>query len=190
MPKGKSYLVEFFGKFKIKEPLIPVISKTLKKLQFSWKNQSSYFGFFKSFEDCERADMPIIQHKSISLSSNTLPDLSQFFSILTDLKCYRSAFSSSTNHLWNAKPKEQQERKCVFSNCKTCFFFQFSSLWPLLLYQCINFLMFCSNFHLKLGLFLFQLIIQHYIYIYIYLYWSAAMGSNSFWNTHKFGVCA
>lgn len=34
MPKGKSYLVEFFEKFKIKEPLIPVISKTLKNLQF------------------------------------------------------------------------------------------------------------------------------------------------------------
>jgi hypothetical protein len=38
---------------------------------------------------------------------DTLPDLSQFFSILTDLKCYRSAFSSSTNHLWNAKPKDR-----------------------------------------------------------------------------------
>jgi hypothetical protein len=34
MLKGKSYLVEFFGKLKIKEPLIPVISKTVKNLQF------------------------------------------------------------------------------------------------------------------------------------------------------------
>jgi len=44
---------------------------------------------------------------NINLSLNTLADLSQIFSILSDLKCYRSAFSSSTNHLGNAKPKEQ-----------------------------------------------------------------------------------
>jgi hypothetical protein len=36
---------------------------------------------------------------SICLSPDTLADLSQFFSILNDLKYYRSAFSSYTNHL-------------------------------------------------------------------------------------------
>jgi hypothetical protein len=39
-----------------------------------------------------------------------MADLSQIFSILSDLKCYRSTFSSSTNHLWNAKPKEQAKK--------------------------------------------------------------------------------
>jgi hypothetical protein len=32
-----------------------------------------------------------------SLSPNTLADLSQFFSILSDLKCYRNAFSALTS---------------------------------------------------------------------------------------------
>jgi len=33
-----------------------------------------------------------------------------FFSILSDLKCYRSTFSSFTNHLWNAKPNNQSKK--------------------------------------------------------------------------------
>jgi hypothetical protein len=68
---------------------------------------------------------------STSLSSITLAVLSQFFSILSDLKCHRSIFSSITNHLSNAKPKEAKKehyRKYVFSNCKTCFFSLFSIL--------------------------------------------------------------
>jgi hypothetical protein len=40
-----------------------------------------------------------------------LADPSQFFSILSDLKCYRSTFSSFTNHLSNAKPKDHQPKK-------------------------------------------------------------------------------
>jgi hypothetical protein len=43
-------------------------------------------------------------------SSITLANLSQFFFILSDLKCYRNAFSSSTNHFGNAKPKEQLKK--------------------------------------------------------------------------------
>jgi hypothetical protein len=37
-----------------------------------------------------------------SISSNTLANLFQFFSILSDLKCYRNTFSSFANHLLNA----------------------------------------------------------------------------------------
>jgi hypothetical protein len=55
-----------------------------------------------------------------------LVDLSQFFSILSDLKCYRSAFSSSTNHLSNAKhrdqPKKSSKEKTVFEIAKHVFF--------------------------------------------------------------------
>jgi hypothetical protein len=36
---------------------------------------------------------------NINLSPNILVNLSQFFSILSDLECYRSTFSSFTNHL-------------------------------------------------------------------------------------------
>jgi hypothetical protein len=39
-----------------------------------------------------------------------LTDLSQFFSISSDLKSYRSAFPGFTNHLGTAKPKEQPEK--------------------------------------------------------------------------------
>jgi hypothetical protein len=39
-----------------------------------------------------------------------LADLSQFLCILSDLKHYRNAFSSFTNHLGNAKPKEQPKK--------------------------------------------------------------------------------
>jgi hypothetical protein len=61
----------------------------------------------------------------ISLTPFTLADLSQSFSILSDLKFCRSTFSLSTNHLWNAKPKEppqktNKESTFVF-NCKLCF---------------------------------------------------------------------
>jgi hypothetical protein len=61
---------------------------------------------------------------------DTLADLSQFFLILSDLKCYRSAFSSSTNHLWNAKPKDQPKKsnkENTFSELQNvCFLFFFS----------------------------------------------------------------
>jgi hypothetical protein len=50
---------------------------------------------------------------------NTLADLSQFFSILSDLKCYRSTFSSFTNNLRNAKFREY-----VFSTCKMFWVFE------------------------------------------------------------------
>jgi hypothetical protein len=55
-----------------------------------------------------------------------------------------SAFSSSKNHLWNAKPKDQPKKS---SKKKTCFqiakqfFFHFSSFWPLLLSNLITFLL-------------------------------------------------
>ncbi len=92
---------------------------------------------------------------------NTLADLSQNFSILSDLKCFRSAFSCSTNHLGNAKPKDRQKRAVKISKAKgpakksskenTCFlnckmlFFHFSSVWPLLLSTLITFLLILNN---------------------------------------------
>jgi hypothetical protein len=41
----------------------------------------------------------------------------KFFSILSDLNCYRSAFSSYANHLGNAKPKKRDVKKIMFSIC-------------------------------------------------------------------------
>jgi hypothetical protein len=41
----------------------------------------------------------------VSLSSNTLADLFQFFSILSDLKCYRSTFSSFYKSSFKCKAK-------------------------------------------------------------------------------------
>ncbi len=52
------------------------------------------------------------RNKLVCLWSNTLANLSQFFSILSDLKCYRSAFSSSTNRLSNAKPRGLAKKSC------------------------------------------------------------------------------
>jgi hypothetical protein len=67
----------------------------------------------------------------------------QFFSILSDLKCYRSAFSSSTNYLWNAKPKDKPKKSCkknMFFRILKLFFLFFFSFWPLLLSNLITFL--------------------------------------------------
>jgi hypothetical protein len=58
------------------------------------------------------------------LSPNTLADLSQFFSILIDLKCYESTFLNSSNHLWNAKPKSSKENK-LFLRIAKCIFVHF-----------------------------------------------------------------
>jgi hypothetical protein len=41
---------------------------------------------------------------------DTFGNLSQFLYILSDLKCYRSTFPSFTNHLGDAKPKEQPKK--------------------------------------------------------------------------------
>ncbi len=62
----------------------------------------------------------------------------QFFSILNDLKCYRSTFSSFINHLWNAKPNNQSKKSSKESTffCKTFSF----SFWPLSLSNLITFL--------------------------------------------------
>ncbi len=61
----------------------------------------------------------------ISISPNTLANLSQFFSILSYLKCYRNAFSSSTYVVGNAKPKEQPKKSSkentVFRTVKRMF---------------------------------------------------------------------
>jgi len=48
---------------------------------------------------------------------NTLADLSQFFSILSDLKCYRNAFSGLTSlksKAEGAAKKEQLEKYFLF----------------------------------------------------------------------------
>jgi hypothetical protein len=69
----------------------------------------------------------------------------QFFSILSDLKCYRSAFSSSTNHFRNAKPKDQPtkiSKENTFFRITKCVPIHFSSFWSLLLSNFIIFLFF------------------------------------------------
>jgi hypothetical protein len=53
-----------------------------------------------------RVTWPITDHLLVTEHFG-MADLSQFFSILSVLKCYRSNFSSSTNHLWNEKSKDQ-----------------------------------------------------------------------------------
>jgi hypothetical protein len=70
---------------------------------------------------------------NISLSPNTLANLSQFFSILSNLKCFSSAFSSFRNHLSNAKPKERpkkisKEKKKI--QIAKCVFFHYFSFCP------------------------------------------------------------
>jgi len=51
--------------------------------------------------------------------------LNSFF-ILSNLKCYRGTFSSSTNHLGNAKPRNQPQKSCkenmFFQIAKNIFF--------------------------------------------------------------------
>jgi hypothetical protein len=64
---------------------------------------------------------------------NTLVDLSQFFSILNELKCYRNTFSSFTNHLGNAKPRDQPKKsykEILFYKLQTRFFSFFFILTP------------------------------------------------------------
>ncbi len=66
-----------------------------------------------------------------------------FFSILSDLKCCRSIFSSSINHLWNAKPKHQpikSSKENTFFQIVKHNFFHFSSFLPLILSNLITFL--------------------------------------------------
>jgi len=70
-------------------------------------------------QHCERKALlgqTFPQPQNTSLSPNTLADLSQFFSILSDLKCYGSAFSSSTNHHSNANPKEHPKMSSQENN--------------------------------------------------------------------------
>ncbi len=71
--------------------------------------------------------------------------------ILSDLKCYRSAFSSFTNHLWNAKPKDQPKKSSkenmLFFRIAKHVCFNFFSFWPFLLSNLITFLVFI---HFKL----------------------------------------
>ncbi len=81
-----------------------------------------------------RINWPIITNR-LAMTQTLLADLSQFFFILSDLKCYRSAFSSSANHLSIAEhegqPKKSTKENMFFSNCKTCLFsfvFIFTSL--------------------------------------------------------------
>jgi hypothetical protein len=69
----------------------------------------------------------------ISLSSNTLPNLSQFFSILTDLNVIKTpsqALQIIFEMQSQSSSQKQQERKCIFSNCKTCFFSVFFIFTP------------------------------------------------------------
>ncbi len=80
-----------------------------------------------------------------------MADLSQFFSILSDLECYRTTFSSFTNHLGNAKSKDQSKKSSkenTFFQIVKHGFFHFSSFWPLLLSNLITFL-FLNHFKKK-----------------------------------------
>jgi hypothetical protein len=60
-----------------------------------------------------------------------IKDFGKSFSILphlSDLKCYKSTFSSFTNHLWNVKPKDQPKKSCkenMFFWIAKHFFFSF-----------------------------------------------------------------
>jgi hypothetical protein len=61
--------------------------------------------------------------------------LAKFFFILIYLKCYKSAFSSSTNHLWNEKPKDQPKKrravkKICFFELQSAFYFNFFHFDP------------------------------------------------------------
>ncbi len=83
----------------------------------------------------------ISSSSNASLSSNTLADLFQFFSILSDLKCYRrhlfKLYKSQRRSQKRAVKKKHffQITKYIFSNCKMHFF----SFWPFLLHWCITF---------------------------------------------------
>jgi hypothetical protein len=71
--------------------------------------------------------------------------LGRSFSILLHFEwfkmLYRSTFSSFTSHLWNAKPKNQPNKKSseenTFFQITNCIFFSF---WPFLLSNLITFL--------------------------------------------------
>jgi hypothetical protein len=66
------------------------------------------------------------QTGQIHLSFDTLTDLSQFFFILSDLKCYRRAFSSFTNILEMQSQRSSEKpavKKVRFFELQIVFFF-------------------------------------------------------------------
>jgi len=65
---------------------------------------------FNQLELVDRVDQPIIDR--LPLTEHFDRSFS-FFSILSDLKCYRSAFSSSRNHLSNAKPRDKPKKRKI-----------------------------------------------------------------------------
>jgi hypothetical protein len=70
-----------------------------------------------------RVDRPITN--CLPMTKHFGTSFSLFF-ILSDLKCYKSAFSSSTNLLWNAKLKEQPKKsvkEICFFKLENVFFF-------------------------------------------------------------------
>jgi hypothetical protein len=76
------------------------------------------------FLKAHKVDTLIIEHFGTSFS---------ILLLLNDLKCYKSTFSSSTNHLPNAKPKERQKRavkKISFFKLQNTFFFIFFHFDP------------------------------------------------------------
>ncbi len=96
---------------------------------------------------------PIVVGKSgpspiTSLSPITLANLCQFFSILSDLKCYSSPFSRSTNHLGKCKAKGAAKKESIentfFRITKHVFFSFFFILTPPIS-SVHNFLIFGSN---------------------------------------------
>jgi hypothetical protein len=56
------------------------------------------------------AHLPITEHFGRTLWQIVLNSSFWLLCIFSDLKCYRSTFSSSTNHLWNAKPNDQTKK--------------------------------------------------------------------------------
>ncbi len=115
-----------------------------KKIYFLHKRN-----FLKKFNiysnNINKAKLPIT--KITALSLNIYLDLCHLCFILSDLKCYGSAISSSRNHFWSAKEKEKwknSKKKNKLSNLQTMFFFSFSSLWTPLTFKAYNFFISCS----------------------------------------------
>jgi hypothetical protein len=87
--------------------------------------------------------------------------LSQFFSILSDLKCYRNAFSRSKKSVLTCKAKrttkKKKSKKNTFFRIAKHVFNYFSSFGPFLFHRCMHFSFFVQiewfkplwNCHLK-----------------------------------------
>jgi hypothetical protein len=87
--------------------------------------------------------------KITTLSPNNYLDLCHLCFILSDLKCYGSAMSSSKSNFWSANEKEKwknSKKKNKLSNLQNMFFFFFFSMWTSLAFKAYNFFLFLVHF--------------------------------------------